>query len=89
MGSGADGRDEQAEVNKLLWRGKVYSIIWLAGFGSAVALHAGLKARRMIKSNPSLQGAKQAWSCIIAGGIGFAILCAAVAIGIFNALSQP
>lgn len=89
MGSGADVMAKQAELNKLLWRGKVYSIIWLAGFGSAVALHAGLKARRMIKSNPELQGMKQAGYCIMAGGAGFAVLCAAVAIGIFNALSQP
>ena len=78
---------EQARLNSMLTRGIVYSIVWLAGFGSSYALYQGLRARRMIKLNPSLQGNGRAWWCIIAGGLGVAVLCSIAGIGIFNAMT--
>ena len=80
---------EQARLNKMLTRGVVFSVIWLAGFGSCYALCQGLLARRMLRLNPMLQGNGLAWWCIIAGGLGAAILCVMVGIGIFNAMTQP
>ena len=67
--------------------GIVYSIVWLAGFGSSYALYQGLRARRMIKLNPGLEGNGRAWWCIIAGGLGVAVLCTIAGIGIFNAMT--
>jgi hypothetical protein len=80
--------DDQSKLNKILVRGLVFSIIWLAGFGSAIALYEGLKARRMIEANPLLRGKFRAWWCIIVGGCGVAALCAIVVMGIFNALGH-
>ena len=80
---------EQARLNSMLTRGIVYSIVWLAGFGSSYALYQGLRARRMLKLNPMLQGNGRAWWCILAGGLGVAALCAVVGVGIFNAVTQP
>jgi hypothetical protein len=73
---------EQARLNSMLTRGIVYSIVWLAGFGSSYALYQGMRARRMIKLNPRLQGNGRAWWCIIAGGLGVAVLCTIAGIGI-------
>jgi hypothetical protein len=78
---------EQARLNSMLTRGIVYSIVWLAGFGSSYALYQGLRARRMIKLNPGLQGNGRAWWCIIAGGLGVAVLCTIAGIGIFNTMT--
>ena len=80
---------EQARLNRMLTRGVVFSVIWLAGFGTSYALYQGLMARRMIKLNPMLQGNGRAWWCIIVGGLGAAALCAMVGVGIFNAMTQP
>ena len=80
---------EQTRLNRMLTRGVVFSVIWLAGFGSSYALYQGLLARRMIKLNPMLQGNGRAWWCILAGGLGVAVLCAVVGVGIFNAVTQP
>ena len=79
---------EQARLDRMLTRGIVYSIVWLAGFGSSYALYQGLRARRMMKLNPLLQGNGRAWWCIIVGGVGVAVLCAVVGVGIFNAMTQ-
>lgn len=59
--------DEQTRLNKILTRGVVYSIVWLAGFGSCYALYQGILARRMINENPMLEGNGRAWWCIIVG----------------------
>ena len=80
---------EQARLNSMLTRGIVYSIVWLACLGSSYALYQGLRARRMLKLNPMLQGNGRAWWCILAGGLGVAVLCAVVGVGIFNAMTQP
>jgi len=81
--------EDQARLDKMLTRGVVYSIIWLAGLGSCYALYQGIAARRMIKENPTLEGSGRALWCIIAGGIGAAVLVLVAGIGIFNALTRP
>ncbi|WP_448115165.1 hypothetical protein [Mesorhizobium amorphae] len=80
---------EQTKVNRMLTRGVVYSIIWLAGLGSCYALHQGILARRLINENPALEGNGRAWWCIIVGGVGAAAMFLVVGIGIFNAMIRP
>jgi hypothetical protein len=80
---------EQIRLDRMLTRGVVYSIIWLAGLGSCYALYQGIMARRMLRANPALEGQGRAWWCIIAGGIGALTLFAILAIGIFNAAIRP
>jgi hypothetical protein len=89
MAGAMDHKIEQTKLNKILTRGIVFSIIWLAGFGSALALYQGLQARRIIELNPELQGTGRAWWCIIVGGLGVTALCAIIAVGAFNASAQP
>jgi hypothetical protein len=79
---------EQTRLNRMLTRGVVFSVIWLAGFGSSYALYQGLLARRMIKMNPMLRGNARAWWCIIVGGLGAAALCTIVGASIFSAMTQ-
>jgi hypothetical protein len=50
----------QAQVNGLLRRGVVFSILWLMGIGSAIAIVSGLKAKRLIeKSGGTVTGPPQ------------------------------
>jgi hypothetical protein len=64
----------QVKVSKILSRGFVFSITWIGGIGSLIALISGLKAREIIKqSKGELAGMKMAWWCIIVGGIGMRV----------------
>jgi hypothetical protein len=62
---------EQAEVNSLLRRGVVFSIIWLMGFGSVYALFLAWRAHRIMRtSDQKLRGnGKLVW-CIAFGLLG-------------------
>lgn len=67
--------DLQIKVSKLLSRGFIFSIVWLAGFGSLVAFISGLRALKIIKnSNGEIAGRKMAWWCIISGAFGMIVL---------------
>ena len=59
----------------MLADGFMFSIVWLGGLGSLIALIKGLRAMRIIQqSNGELTGAAMAWWCIIVGGLGTVIL---------------
>lgn len=59
----------------MLGYGFAFSLVVIGGVGSVVALVIGLRARRMIKrSGGELTGLRLAWWCIIAGGVGTAVL---------------
>lgn len=63
--------EQQVRVSKMLADGFMFSIVWLAGIGSLIALIKGLHAMRIIQhSNGELTGKWMAWWCIIVGGIG-------------------
>jgi hypothetical protein len=65
----------QIEVSKILSRGFVFSLVWMGGIGSLIALIYGLRARKIINSsNGEIGGLKMAWWCIIAGALGTVIL---------------
>ena len=75
---------EQAQVNTLLRYGIVFSLVWLAGFGSAFALFAGYKARKEIKkSNRQLSGLGRAWWCLVVGGLGVLVWAPILIAGTF------
>jgi hypothetical protein len=76
---------KQSQVDQSLKWGIIFSIIWLAGIGSFIALIKGLKARKAIaQSEGVLVGAGRAWWCIIAGGLGFVFWLPVIVAGIRN-----
>ncbi|HEX8887602.1 MAG TPA: hypothetical protein VF779_00390 [Pyrinomonadaceae bacterium] len=65
----------QVKVSKTLANGFIFSIVWLGGVGSLVALISGLRARKMIQRyKGELTGIGMAWWCIIVGSLGVIIL---------------
>lgn len=63
--------DLQIKVSKLLSLGFVFSIVWLAGIGSLIALFLGVKSLKIInQSHGEISGTKLAWWCIVVGGFG-------------------
>ena len=61
----------QSEVNAKLRRGIFYSIFWLMGVGSAIAVIEALRANRLIRqSGGELKGMGKVWWCFIVGGAG-------------------
>ena len=69
----------QIKVSKILSRGFIFSLVWLAGIGSLIAFVSGLQARKIInQSNGEITGLKIAWWCIIVGAIGVIILPIAI-----------
>jgi hypothetical protein len=61
----------QINVSKLLSRGFIFSVVWLGGIGSLLALLSGLRARKFInRSGGKIAGIRMAWWCIIVGALG-------------------
>ena len=63
---------DQDRVDRLLRWGVIFSIVWLMGLGSAVAVVNGWRARSLIQaSDGSIGGMGRVWWCLIVGGLGF------------------
>jgi len=62
----------QPKLNAMLRWGVVFSIVWLAGLGSLIALVQGLRARQILNAHPELSGKGRALWCIVVGGLGVA-----------------
>ena len=59
-------------VDELLKKGVWFSIFWLLGFGSFIAVKNGFKARNIINnSNGELKPDGRILWCFIVGGFGF------------------
>jgi hypothetical protein len=92
--SGADRQGEseylginQDELDSMLRWGIIFSVIWLAGFGSLFALVVGIKAIKTINiSKGCLIGRGRSLWCIIVGGLGLALWLPIVLIGFVNNL---
>jgi hypothetical protein len=83
----APGEVERAAFQKALSRGLLFSILWLMGIGSAIAVYHGLKARRMMAaSGGQLRGGFTLWWILIVGAFGMLIWLPLLAVGIFNQL---
>jgi hypothetical protein len=62
------------EIDSLLRRGVVFSVVWAAGVGSLIALRNGLKAKRMIREAGFTDiGTGRVWWCILVGAFGTAV----------------
>lgn len=62
-------------MSKMLANGFIFTIVWLGGFGSLIALTTGLRAMKIIQqSNGALTGKVLAWWCITVGGLGTILL---------------
>jgi len=58
-------------VDDLLKKGVWFSIFWLLGIGSFIAVKNGLKARKIINdSNGEIAPDNRVWWCLIVGGLG-------------------
>ena len=62
----------QAEITRTANRSIVFSILWIAGLGSLLAVYFGLKALKQIRaeSNDEIRGREKAIAGIILGMIG-------------------
>ena len=75
----------QREVNALIKRGIIFSILWLAGIGSLIAIMSGLKAKRLItQSKGGSLGMGGVWWCLIVGGVGVGLWVPIITIAIIN-----
>jgi formate-dependent nitrite reductase membrane component NrfD len=77
--------EAQRRVDDLLRWGVVFSIFWLMGVGSLIAVVCGIKAKRIVE----MAGAKppgRVWWCLIVGTLGLAVWIPMVLIGIVNNL---
>ncbi len=63
--------NEKQAVDELLKKGVWFSIFWLLGFGSFIAVRNALKARTIINSsNGEIKPDGRVWWCFIVGGLG-------------------
>jgi hypothetical protein len=61
----------QSEVDAMLRRGVIFSIVWLMGFGSLIAVVQAFKARKIIQqSNGKIRGSGKVVWCLVVGGLG-------------------
>ena len=80
-----DRAQAQREIDAILRRGIVFSIVWLAGIGSLIAILAGLKARKlMAQLGAEASGTGRVWWCLIIGGLGLLIWGPIIIIGVVN-----
>ena len=78
---------DQDQLDTILSRGVVFSIVWIMGFGSLYAFICGLRARRMIRASAgTLKGQGRMWWCLIAGFVGMLVWFPIFAVGVINNL---
>ena len=76
---------DQDQLDGILSRGVVFSIVWIMGFGSLYAFICGLRARRMIRgSGGTLKGKGRMWWCLIVGLAGMLVWFPLFAIAVIN-----
>jgi hypothetical protein len=79
----------QEQVDRTLRWGIIFSILWLMGIGSLIAVISGLKARRLIlDSNGAIAGMGKVWWCLIVGSLGIAFWLPLIIAGVLNTLSS-
>ena len=55
----------------MLRRGVIFSIVWLMGVGSLIAVIQAIKARKIIQqSNGEIRGSGKVVWCLVVGGLG-------------------
>jgi len=77
----------QRQVNAIVKSGIFFSILWLMGIGSVMALLRGLEARKIItESRGRLPGMGGAWWCIVVGAFGVLVWAPIYLLGIASQL---
>jgi hypothetical protein len=85
-----DMQEVQEQVRYLVKRGVIFSLLWLAGIGSLIAIVSGLKARKIIKqSSTPIQGMGGIWWCLIVGSVGVLLWFPILFLGFINNLKSP
>ena len=83
--AGVDTPQVQRQVDTLLRRGFVFSIVWLGGIGSLVAILSGVKAKRLIvESGGEVTGLSRVGWCLIVGGLGLLLWGPIILISVIN-----
>lgn len=78
----------QRQIDAVLRRGMIFSIVWLAGIGSVIAILSGLKAKKLIAQlGAEASGMGRVWWCLIIGSVGLLVWGPIIIIGIFNNLT--
>ena len=76
---------QKQEVDALLKKGVWFSIFWLLGFGSFIAVRNAFKARQIIKrSDGKIPPDGRVMWCFIVGGLGFGFWLFVIVMGIIN-----
>jgi hypothetical protein len=79
----------QEKVNAMLRRGILFSIFWLMGVGSLIAIIQGIKAQMIIRqSNGQISGTGKVWWCFVVGGTGLLFWGYVLIMVIISALRQ-
>jgi hypothetical protein len=64
-----DRVEAQRQIDAVLRRRTIFSIVWLAGIGSVIAIFCGLRAKRLIAQfGAEASGTGRVWWCLIVGG---------------------
>lgn len=72
-------------ADELLKKGVWFSIFWLLGFGSFVAVKNALKARTIINnSNGEIKPDGRVWWCLIVGGLGLSFWLFVIIMALIN-----
>lgn len=83
-------RPWQEHVDNLLKWGVVFSIVWLMGIGSFIALRNGIKARRVIiEHNGELEGMGKVRWCLVVGTLGLLLWVGLFLVGLIANLLEP
>ena len=83
-----DHVEAQRQIDAVLRRGIIFSILWLAGIGSIIAILSGLKAKKLIANlGVEASGMGRVWWCLIVGGVGVLVWGPIIIMGIVNNLA--
>ena len=81
--------DLQHQVDGMLRRGIFFSIFWLMGVGSLIAIIQAVKARKIIRqSNGEIRGSGKVMWCFIVGGAGLLFWDYVILMGCYKGLDH-